>query len=172
MVFDNLYLGVDGFFFLLGLLHTAQTSIEGLVGLVKLILLLFCLLQLYLRGGWSRSTSRYTQIKSHRHTHTPLHMHIYKHATTTHAHTTTYKCVHTHAHSTHAYIPPPTHPQTCLSSSAPLRSSRLPTTTLTHLSTILPSPPPPRDLKPAASDLSASMELQGEVELGRESIGR
>jgi len=50
MVFDNLYLGVDGFF-LLGLLHTAQTSIEGLVGLVKLILLLFCLLQLYLRGG-------------------------------------------------------------------------------------------------------------------------
>ena len=50
LLFDHLYLGVDGFF-LLGLLHTAQTSNEGLVGLVKLLCLLFCLLQLHLGNG-------------------------------------------------------------------------------------------------------------------------
>ena len=36
---------------LLGLLHTAQTSIKGLVGLVKLVLLLYCQLQLCLQWG-------------------------------------------------------------------------------------------------------------------------
>ena len=43
------YLRVDAFFFLLDLLHTAQTSIEGLVGLVRLVHPLSCLWQLCLQ---------------------------------------------------------------------------------------------------------------------------
>ena len=42
------YLRVDAFFFLLDLLHTAQTSIKGLVALVRLVLL-SCLWQLCLQ---------------------------------------------------------------------------------------------------------------------------
>jgi len=42
LLFDHLYLRVDGLFFLLGLLHTAQTSIKELVGLVKLVRLFYC----------------------------------------------------------------------------------------------------------------------------------
>jgi len=51
LLFDHLHLRVDGFFFLLGLLHIFQTSIEGLLGVVKLVHLLFCFLQLCLQWG-------------------------------------------------------------------------------------------------------------------------
>ena len=65
LLFDHLYIRVDGFF-LLGLLHTAQTSNEGLVGLVKLLCLLFCLLQLHLGNGAGQHQD--TLMQSHTHT--------------------------------------------------------------------------------------------------------
>ena len=48
LLLDYLHLGVDGLLLLLGLLYPTQTSNEGLVGPVKLVCLVFCLIQLHL----------------------------------------------------------------------------------------------------------------------------
>ena len=48
LLLDYLHLRVDGLLFLLGLLYSTQTSNEGLVGPVKLVCLVLCLIQLHL----------------------------------------------------------------------------------------------------------------------------
>ena len=111
----------SGFLSLLGLLHTTQTSIKGMVVLVKLIYLLLCLLQMYLQWGDGVGPHKATIIKR-----ATTHAHIQTQTThTPHTHTHT---PHTHTHTHHIH----THTCVCLSSCAALRSSHLPDTSLTH----------------------------------------
>jgi len=100
LLFDHLYFSADGFFFLLGLLRTAQTSIKGLVKPIRL--------QVHIKI--------HSYAILHIYTHAPPHMHIIKthHHTYTQAahthiqpHTSVYTHTHTHSHTLEVGNSPP-----------------------------------------------------------------